>query len=97
MPTVGPYRRRSRYPLHAPRELFYWATVMATFALGTPAGDMTASTMGLGYFTSAVLFGILFVLPARSRALSSGRGDGHSCTWLGRTRCTPPSAAVAPI
>jgi uncharacterized membrane-anchored protein len=46
------------------RELFYWATVMATFALGTAAGDMTASTMGLGYFTSGVMFGILFVIPA---------------------------------
>ena len=37
------------------RELFYWATVMATFALGTAAGDMTASTLGLGYFTSGLL------------------------------------------
>lgn len=46
------------------RELFYWATVMAAFALGTAAGDMTASTMGLGYFTSGVIFGVLFALPA---------------------------------
>jgi len=30
------------------RELFYWAIVMATFALGTAAGDMTASNFGLG-------------------------------------------------
>src|SRR5215472_8069100 len=27
------------------RELFYWATVIATFALGTAAGDLTASTL----------------------------------------------------
>jgi uncharacterized membrane-anchored protein len=46
------------------RELFYWATVMATFALGTAAGDMTASTLGLGYFPSFVLFAVLFTLPA---------------------------------
>jgi len=46
------------------RELFYWVTVMATFALGTAAGDMTASTLGLGYFASGVLFAILFALPA---------------------------------
>ncbi|MEG4963521.1 hypothetical protein [Microcoleus sp. K4-B3] len=46
------------------RELFYWATVMVTFALGTAAGDMTASTWGLGYFTSGVLFALLFALPA---------------------------------
>jgi uncharacterized membrane-anchored protein len=46
------------------RELFYWAIVMARFALGTVAGDMTASTFGLGYFTSGVLFALLFALPA---------------------------------
>jgi uncharacterized membrane-anchored protein len=45
------------------RELFYWATVMATFALGTAAGDLTASTLGLGYFPSFVLFAVLFVVP----------------------------------
>lgn len=46
------------------RELFYWATVIATFALGTAAGDLIASTLGLGYFPSIVLFAILFVIPA---------------------------------
>ncbi|HLZ80835.1 MAG TPA: hypothetical protein VKP04_04325, partial [Ktedonobacteraceae bacterium] len=46
------------------RELFYWATVMATFALGTAVGDLTAATFGLGYFTSGVLFAILFAIPA---------------------------------
>jgi uncharacterized membrane-anchored protein len=46
------------------RELFYWATVMATFALGTAVGDMTATTLGLGYFSSGVLFAILIAVPA---------------------------------
>jgi uncharacterized membrane-anchored protein len=46
------------------REVFYWATVMATFALGTAAGDFTASTLGLGYFPSIVLFAVLFAIPA---------------------------------
>jgi uncharacterized membrane-anchored protein len=46
------------------RELFYWATVMTTFALGTAAGDMTASTLQLGYFSSGVLFAVLIAIPA---------------------------------
>jgi uncharacterized membrane-anchored protein len=46
------------------RELFYWATVIATFALGTGAGDPIAATLGLGYFPSLVLFAILIALPA---------------------------------
>jgi uncharacterized membrane-anchored protein len=45
------------------RELFYWATVITTFALGTAAGDMTASTLGLGYFMSGLLFAVLFAIP----------------------------------
>lgn len=46
------------------RELFYWATVLATFALGTAAGDMTATTLGLGYFSSGLLFTGLIAIPA---------------------------------
>lgn len=46
------------------RELFYWATVITTFALGTAAGDMTATTMHLGYFASGVLFAGLIGLSA---------------------------------
>ncbi|WP_155891131.1 hypothetical protein [Ectobacillus panaciterrae] len=48
------------------REAFYWSIVMGTFALGTSAGDMTASTMHLGYFSSGVLFAILLAIPALS-------------------------------
>lgn len=44
------------------REIFYWATVLATFALGTAAGDMTATTMHLGYFSSGVLFAVLIII-----------------------------------
>jgi len=44
------------------RELFYWATVLATFALGTAVGDLSATTLQLGYFASALLFSGLFVL-----------------------------------
>ena len=38
------------------REFFYWATVSATFALGTATGDLTATTFGLGYLTSGIMF-----------------------------------------
>ncbi len=46
------------------RETFYWATVLATFALGTAAGDWTARTVGLGYFGSGVMFLVLIAVPA---------------------------------
>jgi uncharacterized membrane-anchored protein len=46
------------------RELFYWSTVLTTFALGTAAGDMTASTLGLGYLASGILFAVVIAVPA---------------------------------
>jgi uncharacterized membrane-anchored protein len=49
------------------RELFYWATVLATFALGTAAGDLTAVTFHLGYLASGVLFGVVILIPAIAR------------------------------
>lgn len=45
------------------RELFYWLTVITTFALGTAAGDMTAATFGWGFLLSGIIFAILFLLP----------------------------------
>lgn len=46
------------------RELFYWAAVLATFALGTAAGDLTAFTLNLGFLDSVVLFAVAISLPA---------------------------------
>ena len=46
------------------RELFYWATVCATFALGTAAGDLTAYTLHLGFLASGILFAVVIAVPA---------------------------------
>jgi len=48
------------------REVFYWATVMATFALGTAVGDLTATTLHLGYLVSGVIFAAIFTVPGVS-------------------------------
>ncbi len=54
------------------REVLYWLTVLTTFALGTAAGDMTASTLGLGYLTSGIVFAILIVLVAIAHYIAKG-------------------------
>jgi uncharacterized membrane-anchored protein len=46
------------------REYYYWATVLATFALGTAVGDMTATEMHLGYLASGILFAVVIAIPA---------------------------------
>ena len=45
------------------RETFYWLTVLATFALGTAVGDLTAFTIHLGFSASIVLFAVAIAIP----------------------------------
>lgn len=65
---VGWYASEKTLSIHSiddpRREIFYWTTVMSTFALGTAAGDMTAGTLGLGYLTSGIVFAVLIAVPA---------------------------------
>ncbi len=46
------------------REVFYWLTILTTFALGTATGDLTATTLHLGYLASGILFAIAIAIPA---------------------------------
>ncbi len=48
----------------ARREAFYWAAVVATFAMGTALGDLTATTFHLGYLDSGFLFAVVIAIPA---------------------------------
>ena len=41
------------------RELFYWAAILFTFALGTAAGDLAAEGLQLGYAYSGLMFGAM--------------------------------------
>jgi uncharacterized membrane-anchored protein len=46
-----------------PREFFYWAAVLSTFALGTSLGDLTAYTFHLGVLISGIMFIVIILLP----------------------------------
>jgi uncharacterized membrane-anchored protein len=46
------------------REVWYWLTVLLTFALGTALGDLTAIALHLGFLASAVLFAVVIAVPA---------------------------------
>jgi uncharacterized membrane-anchored protein len=62
------YRSEGTLSIHSittrRRETYYWATVFATFALGTALGDLTATSMSLGYLTSGIAFAAIFLVPA---------------------------------
>ena len=75
------------------REFFYWTAVLVTFALGTSAGDLTATTLGLGYAGSAGLFLVAFIL-----AIAAGRQPVVNPTvgfWLAYVLTRPLGASVA--
>lgn len=63
---MGGVRRCDSGPAQAASKVpqIYWATILATFALGTALGDMTATTFHLGYLASGVLFAVVIAIPA---------------------------------
>jgi uncharacterized membrane-anchored protein len=75
------------------RELFYWVAVILTFALGTAAGDLTASTLGLGYAVSIGVFGVLFLLPVLARW--GARANAVATFWVAYVFTRPLGASVA--
>jgi uncharacterized membrane-anchored protein len=75
------------------REAFYWATVVATFAMGTALGDFTAYTLHLGYFPSAVLFGVAILIPALGYRLF--HWNSVACFWAAYVLTRPLGASIA--
>jgi uncharacterized membrane-anchored protein len=61
------YRSEGTLSIHSidtpRRELFYWAAVISTFALGTAVGDLTAITLHFGYVGSILLFAGVILIP----------------------------------
>lgn len=51
------------------REAFYWATVLATFAMGTALGDLSSYTWHLGWFASGLMYTALYGIPLVAQRL----------------------------
>ncbi|HVM63731.1 MAG TPA: hypothetical protein VMU14_02635 [Acidimicrobiales bacterium] len=75
------------------REAFYWAAVVATFAMGTALGDLTATTLHLGYLASALLFAGVIAVPALGYRLL--RWNGIFCFWFACVATRPLGASLA--
>jgi uncharacterized membrane-anchored protein len=75
------------------REAFYWAAVVATFAMGTAVGDLTAVTFNLGYLGSGVLFAAVIAVPAIGyRRLG---WNPILCFWVAYVATRPLGASFA--
>ena len=49
------------------REGFYWASVIATFALGTALGDLAARIGGAGFLVAGLTFTVAILIPVAAR------------------------------
>jgi uncharacterized membrane-anchored protein len=91
------YRTEGTLSIHSidtrRRELFYWAAVILTFALGTALGDFTATTLGVGYAASIAVFGVLFALPFLVRPWAAAAPV--SAFWVAYVMTRPFGASVA--
>jgi len=73
-------------------QFFYWAAVLATFALGTAAGDLTA-TVGFGYLGSVVLFAAAICVPALAHRFSAL--NAVTAFWTAYVITRPLGASLA--
>jgi uncharacterized membrane-anchored protein len=79
----------------AKRELFYWAAILFTFALGTSTGDLLAETTGLGYAMSAVVFGAF--IAAIAAAYYYLHINGVLAFWLAYILTRPLGASIGDL
>jgi uncharacterized membrane-anchored protein len=74
------------------RERFYWLAILFTFALGTAAGDLLAERLGLGFWTSALIFGaVIAVIAAAYYWLAL---DAVLAFWLAYILTRPLGASI---
>ncbi len=93
------YLREKTLAMHsihtAPRELFYWAAILLTFALGTSAGDLLAETSGLGYAMSALVFGAFIAIIAAGYYYL--RMNGVLAFWIAYILTRPLGASIGDL
>ena len=67
--------------------------MFATFALGTALGDYTATSLNLGYLSSAILFTVVILLPALARWRFGL--NGIAAFWMSYVVTRPLGASYA--
>lgn len=76
------------------RELFYWAVILCTFALGTAAGDLATEALGLGFIWGALVFGGLIAVCALAWRMGV---SAVLCFWAGYILTRPLGAALGDL
>jgi len=77
------------------RELFYWAAILFTFALGTASGDLLSEGLNLGYFVAALLFAGVIGLIALAHFYF--KMDAILAFWLAYILTRPLGASIGDL
>ena len=76
------------------RELFYWAAILFTFALGTAAGDLATEALGLGFRLGVVTCGVLIAAIATAYHLGA---NAVLTFWLAYILTRPLGASLGDL
>jgi uncharacterized membrane-anchored protein len=76
------------------RELFYWAAVLLTFALGTAAGDLATEEFALGFNLGVIIFGALIAIIALAYYVGA---DAVLTFWLAYILTRPLGASLGDL
>ena len=76
------------------RELFYWAAILFTFALGTAAGDLATEAFGLGFNLGVIIFAVLIATIALAYYVGA---DAVLTFWLAYILTRPLGASLGDL
>ncbi|MEO6405018.1 MAG: hypothetical protein ABIY51_01555 [Ferruginibacter sp.] len=73
------------------REVFYWLTILFTFALGTAAGDLMAEGLGMGYLNTGLIVSVIIVIFIIAQKLKL---NSVLCFWVIYIMTRPLGASI---
>ncbi len=76
------------------RELFYWAAILFTFALGTAAGDLATEALGLGFNLGVIVFSAMIAALAAAWYLGA---NPVLTFWLAYIATRPLGASLGDL
>ncbi len=76
------------------RELFYWAAILFTFALGTAAGDLATEALSLGFTVGVVAFSVMIAAIGLAYRLG---GNAVLTFWLAYILTRPLGASLGDL
>lgn len=74
------------------REVFYWLTILFTFALGTAVGDLYSEQLGLGYFNTGLT--VVIIIACVFLAWKFLKLDGILAFWVAYILTRPLGASL---